>query len=158
MRKQSGFTLIETMIYLALFSIIIGGSMITAYSIIENSDKTQAQVVLQEEANFMLRKLDWAITGSSSITLPMVGSSGTGLELTKSIGTIEFQLNGNKLQIKKGAGAFLDLNNANVTIDSLFFAHVAGGGGKPESVVTTFVLVDNYGHNQTFSQTKYLRK
>lgn len=158
LKKQSGFTLIETMIYIALFSIIIGGSVITFYSIIENSNKTQAQVILQEEANFIFRKLDWAITGASDITIPASGEIGTSLNLSKTTGDISFLLNGNKLQIREGLGVFDDLNNDSVSVSSLSFQNISGGTGLPKSIITTFTLNNNYGHSQTFNHNKYLKK
>lgn len=159
MKKQAGFTLLETLIYLALFAILIGGVLASVYSITENSGKIQAQTVLQQEANFILMKIDWAITGSTAIVSPAVGVTDNNLQLTKSSGSVFFQPSGgNKLQIKEGTGPFTDLNNDDVVITAISFQHVAGGSGKPESTVTTFTLSDNYGHNQVFSKTRFLRR
>src|SRR3989338_5692599 len=79
MKGGAGFTLLETLIYLFLFAIVIGGGMIAAYNIIEGTDAAYNHVVLQEEANFLFRKISWALTGATAISTP----SATSLSVTK---------------------------------------------------------------------------
>ena len=54
-----GFTLIETLMYLALFALIIGGGMTATYQIIESTAGSASHILLQEEGNFILRKIAW---------------------------------------------------------------------------------------------------
>jgi hypothetical protein len=59
MKHTKGFTLIETLMYLALFTLIIGGGMLATYQIIESTTASYGHILLQEEGNFILRKIAW---------------------------------------------------------------------------------------------------
>jgi len=164
-KKNTGLTLIEIIIYIALFSIVIGGGMIATYQIVESTEAGTNHVILQEEANFLLRKVNWALTGATAVTV-----SGGRLETTKNIGgtstTFSFNLCSGNLTIKKGAGKtcssspiILNSSSIEVTATSLFTKIT--GGGKPDAIKTSFILTtEQNGRNisQDFSTTKYLRK
>ena len=157
-KRFSGFTLIETLIYLALFAIIIGGTVVVTYDIIAGSDNTQIKVVISEEGNFLLRKIDWALTGVASIDSPAAGASGVALSVTKlglpaGQNPLVFDLNSGNLRLKRGAGSAMALNSSNATVSNLVFAHLAAIGQRPEAVKASFKL-----NGQPFEITKYLRK
>src|SRR4051812_4410040 len=65
---NGGFTLIETLLYIGLFAIVIGGGMIATYQIIQSTEASKNHIILQEEANFLLRKVNWALAGATSVT------------------------------------------------------------------------------------------
>jgi len=164
-RKNSGFTLIEVIIYIGLFSIIIGGGMVAAYGIIEGTDAGSNKIVLQEEANFLLRKINWALTGAT-----LVNVSGTRLESTKEVGgvskTFSFNLCGDNLTIEEGAGRTcanspIILNSSSIEVAATTLFIKTTGSGKPDAITTNFTLTTTQnGRNssQIFSTTKYLRK
>ena len=72
--NQKGFTLIETLIYIALLAFIIGAGVSAAYYIIDSSARGKAEVGTIAEAEFLMRKIDWALTGST-INTPISGTS-----------------------------------------------------------------------------------
>ena len=51
-----GFTLIEMLIYLALFSMIMGGAIVATYQIIQTTQALQTHILDQQEADFMFHK------------------------------------------------------------------------------------------------------
>lgn len=53
---KRAFTLIEAIIYLALFSIVIGGALMSAAALFEGAGSDTAKARLQEEGAFMLEK------------------------------------------------------------------------------------------------------
>ena len=165
MKKSHGFTLIETIIYLALFAIVIGGGMVATYQIIQATDANYNHVVLQEEANFLLRKIDWALTGSTDVSVP----SSSVLESTKNSTVYTFNICTTNLTIQTGSGKTcsnspITLNSSNVTVSltpSIPLFQEITVSGKPDELITSFTLttVQN-GRNATeaFSTTKYLRQ
>lgn len=156
MKLNKGFTLIEILIYLALFSIIIGGVLVTAYQVIEASHKTASRVVIEEEANFLLRKIEWALSAVSLINAPAAGMSGSTLSINKvgfSASPIIFELDSSNLRIKKYAEEAAILNSSRVSISNLTFHHLAAGGNKPAGIRVNFQVND-----QLFELIKYLRK
>jgi len=155
---QKGFTLIETLIYLALFTIIIGGGMVATYQIIQSSAAGTNHVIMEEEANFLLRKMNWALVGASSI--PAV--SATHLEITNTTGTYSFNLCGTNLTIETGAGKTcgntpITLNASSISITSLTFQKTPAGNGITVNF-TLKTMQDGKPVTENFSTTKYLRK
>lgn len=151
-----GFTLIEVIVYLALFSVIISGAMVGTYQIIEGSKLTQSHIYTQEEANFILQKIDWALSGVSAISVPAAGNSGSSLVITKAdyaFNPIMLDSNGGSLRIKTGTGAFFELNNQAVIVANLNFEHKPSVGTRPESLRVIFTVDGN-----NFETIKYLRK
>ncbi|MEK7606236.1 MAG: prepilin-type N-terminal cleavage/methylation domain-containing protein [Patescibacteria group bacterium] len=58
---KSGFTLLETIIYFALFGFLIIGGFLAAYQIIESSHRIADKTAREAEADFILRKIDWVL-------------------------------------------------------------------------------------------------
>jgi len=156
-KHQRGFTLIETIIYIALFSVLIGGGLVTVYELIDGSGKLSAKNTVQEEGNFVLRKLNWALTGVSGITSP---SSGTPLSNTLSVNKydgnrINVELNGTKIEIEESdnGNTFTPITTDNIKVSSLEFEYLPSQGEAPVGVKAT-IVIDGYD----FSITKYLRQ
>ena len=103
MKYRSGFTLIEVIIYLALFSILIGGALVSAYSLIESNERNQTKAIVQNEGAFVLAKIDWALSGIQSVDQPPFGGSGALLQVTKyGGGTIKISLSSPNIEIQRG--------------------------------------------------------
>lgn len=164
------FTLIEAIIYIALFSILIGGAVVAVYGIFESRERNQTKAMMQEEGDYIIGKINWAVSGSSSITSPGVNTTCTSpspcvLSLTKwdsSVGTVDLQLSGANITLARGANAAVPLNNTDVFISGLLFTHFYDGGSNPEGVRASFTLTARTGDgkliSQEFSTTNYLRR
>src|SRR3989344_8094326 len=149
---KKGFTLIETLVYLALFALIIGGMVVAAYLLFETSDRYQSRAMLQEEQNFIMAKIAWALDNAMSANV--VGDVLTITKYDPPSITID----------SPGTNARLDgevLNSSSIKVDDLSFIH-AGGAGTPESVEITLAVsaVTPTGKPiaQTASTTHYIRK
>ena len=164
-KKNAGFTLIEVIIYIGLFAIVIGGGMLATYSIIQSTSAGTNQVILQEEANFLLRKIDWALTGAIP---PVNVLSATRLEVTNSSGAYTFNICGVNLTIQAGSGktcnppdAPITLNSSSIAISAIPSVPVFVKTPTNNGFTTAFRLttVQN-GRNvfEDFSTTKYLRQ
>lgn len=147
-----GFTLIETLVYLALFALIIGGLVSAAYLLFESSGRNQTKAMLQEEQNFIMAKIGWAMNNASAASV-----SGSTLTISKYSGP-------NIVIDKSGDNVRMDgtvLNNTNVTVDDLSFVNV-GGGSSAESVETSLTMSAKTPNGMTISltatSTRYIRK
>lgn len=146
-----GFTLIETIVYLALFSILMGGAVVAAFNIFEGAGRQATRTMLEEEGNFLIAKINWAVSGAQSVNEP--GSYGSKLSVNKvtslnSAGqpvvtavTISLPEPGDVL-IENGTSGPYALNNANVSVARLGFYHVlaSGNGIDPERVEASTTL------------------
>ncbi len=126
--RSGGFTLIEMVIYIALFSVMMGGLIVTVYQLYQSAGSTTAKITVQEETNFVLKKIDWALTGSS-INTPLSGTSAI-LSVTKTGFSsnpivIRFNSASSSLEYCTGACAtshyFFPLTSANVKVTGLQF-------------------------------------
>jgi len=154
MRK--GFTLIETIIYAALFSIIIGLVIGAVYNIIEGSDDLQKNIIADAEAHFLMRKIEWALTGVSTINSPTSGLTGASLSVNKisyAQNPVVFDLDSNNLRVKKELADPIILNSVNVSISELQFEHLAAGLYRPAAIKVSFKV-----NGEPFRTTIYLRK
>lgn len=146
---NKGFTLLEVIIYIALFSFLMGTAFIAVYQLIENSDRLSVKNITQEEGNFVLRKINWALTGASSFT----NTSNTLHIDTYNGNQINIALVGTKIQMTEsmGSGAPGDfITTDKVTVSSLQFTSVGGTPGG----VTMVARIDGVD----FTITKYIRK
>lgn len=159
MKKQQGFTLIEVIIYLALFTILMGGTITTAYSVFDSSDRDQARTIAQEEGDFLIAKINWALSGTKNINI----SSSTELFVEKrdasGTATTTIYLSGTDFYLSRGSNPPVLLNNSNVEVSNLVFAR---SGSIPERVQATFKVsartLNGMVVSQNFFTVKYLRK
>ena len=156
----AGFTLIETLVYLGLFAIIMVGIVATAYGVFESNGRSQTKTMVQNEGDFMLAKINWALTGATAIS---VVNSPLSLTITRASNptSVVFDQSGNYLEINRNGAGGVNLNNSNVQIQNLSFIN-AGHGTPTESVAVSFNLLANTPngtqYSQNFQTTKYLRK
>ena len=157
MRYQKGFTLIETVIYIALFTILIVGGFVTAYQLIQGSDTLNAKTIIQEEGNFVLRKMDWVLTGLDSTNPPTIG--GSGCEWTLRVykynyinNPIDFRHNAasSTIEMQEAGSGYLPITTSNVSVACLKFQNISG---TPAGVTATSTI-----NGIDFTITKYIRK
>lgn len=170
-KANRGVTLIELVVYIALFSLIIGGAIVAAYQIFESSGRSQTHAMLQEEGNFLLGKLSWSLSGIENISAPALPGGGVActssntLSVTKwdaTIGTIVIDVLGVDMRIARGGNPPNVLNNTNVTVKDLLFKYCYLGGNNPTSIASSFTLTSRSPNGQPVTQdffmTNYVRK
>jgi prepilin-type N-terminal cleavage/methylation domain-containing protein len=152
---QKGFTLIEVVIYVALFSFLLGGALVSAYNLIYGSSRTSFKNVVQQEGNFVLRKLNWALTGVSNINTPSAAvPDSDALQVERYDGdTINIRLVDGKIEIGKNSDPFSPLTTDNVKVSSLNFEFIQPVGSEASGIKVTAVI-----SGSDFSITKYMRK
>jgi len=160
---NDGFTLIETVIYIAILSIVIGGGIVSAFYIIDSGQKNKIGVNIQAEGNFLLRKIEWAMTGAASISvvspsrLSIIKDTTTGFPPLQN--PLVFSLVGSNLQLTRGAGMATNLNSSNVAVSLVNGVVFTATAGTSAGVTISFILSSgNPVKSQTFTVTKYLRK
>lgn len=148
--NKKGFVLIEMIIYIALFSIMIGGLVVTAFQLMQSGNKTGSRIVVQEEMNFVLRKIDWTLTGASDISVSgdQKKLTITNSNLPVSPITIEFDSINNKIKLDNQ-----DITTVNIHIDSLIFTYLPPVGSSFKGVKIDIVI-----NGQTATLTNYLKK
>lgn len=141
MNIARGFTLIEAVIYLALFSILIDGGVIAAFNLFESAAYDGTYTLLSEESDFMLGKMRWALERSYAVASPAFGTVGSMLTVIEHDGTtIEFTRMGNDLSMRVNAGPRKPFNAPDVTVSDLEFLHLKATAKQPESLETVLTI------------------
>lgn len=155
-RTSPGFTLIETIIYIALFGLIMSGSLLAAYGLIGSASQGSDTTTVVDEGSFVTRKIAWALSGMSAV--PAIGGSGCNqtLSVTKFghvDNPIEFRRNssGNIEMRQGGAGSYTPLTTLNVEATCLKFSLFSYSG------VPTGVSASTTIDGVEFAVTRYSR-
>lgn len=165
-QQDCGFTLIEVVIYLALFAMLFGGAVLAAYNVIEGSGRNQTRAQLQEEGQFLLAKISWVVSGAQVVNSPAANAQSSILSIVKYGGTsFTVSASGANLQVQNSTGTYvLNASSIGLVPGSLKFTHDVdtGNGTNPERVRTDFTLTtitpNGATMSQDFSTVSYLRK
>ena len=157
-KKIKGLTLIETIIYVAIFSMVI--FMILSFSNIIINSRIQSQTILEvnNQGNKIIRTITQEVRNAKSINIPTVGSLGQTLSLETydiSKNPTTFSINGNGiLTIEEGGNGPIELINDKVFISNLVFENVSGLG-EPGAVKIRFTLDGKKTGQQNYSSNFY---
>jgi prepilin-type N-terminal cleavage/methylation domain-containing protein len=156
-KKQSGFTLIETVVYLALFGIMFSGAITAAYGILESGGRNNTRAMLQEEGEFMLAKINWAVSNAS---FAEVSADGNLIGKVYSY-DFEFKQSDDDLFFVRNYNSEV-LNNSAVRIKNLSFSDISSGANGQEGINYGFDLESNAQNGliltSSFRSIAYLRK
>lgn len=64
-----GFTLLEVIIYLALFSVLMTSVIMVVYQLLNSVRITEHHLALRSEGDFIIEKLEAALAGTASLSL-----------------------------------------------------------------------------------------
>ncbi len=124
-KNQTGFTLIEMLFYLFFITFIMGSTLGIVHQLLRNSEVLKTGISLEEEGNFILKKLSWVINDSNLVNSPAVNSTGAFLSVDKNDfgpdNPVVVDLAGGVIRIARGAGPAKQLNNDRFVISSLTF-------------------------------------
>ncbi len=130
------FTLIETIIYIALFGLLMTGVLTSVYGLLENSDRLSVHTTTEDEGTFVLRKLEWIFENTASVQSPSSGY-GEKLSVTLTDGThVTITKTATTIGLTRGTDMTPNaLTSANVTVQSLGFYILPGGGIEASTTV-----------------------
>jgi prepilin-type N-terminal cleavage/methylation domain-containing protein len=152
--KNQGFTLMETVMYLALFGILMSGAIVGVYNLLEGKDRNVVSSLVQEEGVFINRKINWALTGSTTVN---VSGGGSILTITRpDLGVqspLIFKGTANAMTLARGTGAAVQLNSEKFPINNVVFTYQASVNGRPPSISIGFLV-----QNKSFTFRNYIRQ
>ena len=161
--SKGGFTLIETIVYLALYTIITLGALVAVYGLFESDAHNETAAYVEEEGDFLIGKIDWVLSDTVSVQSPV--DTGGLLSVTHSDGSVvRIQNIESDIRIQEGVARSETLNNSNVSVVDLVFIHTlsTADGLDPESVLASFTLYattsDGHVLSRDFSTLEYIRK
>lgn len=103
--KQAGFTLVELLIYMALFSVFVLIISEIFLSLLETKVESIGTASIEQDGRYLVAKLTQDINQSTSITTPSsLGSSGSTLVLNRSGDTYTYSLSNGQITVVGPAG------------------------------------------------------
>ena len=142
--NQQGFSLIETVIYVALLGFIMGGGLIAVYNILEGSGRTRESMYREQDAYFIGRKIDSILseTNYASVIISEVTHPNSLSTQSASMSLVD-----DVIVLSRNGGGGVPLNDNLIKAEDLFFQKSA-----TSSVVTSSFTLDG----QIYSGTHYL--
>ena len=156
---QSGFTLLELLLYTSLMGIIILAVSLVFQITLASRVKNQTIAEVEQQGLQAVQTVSQTIRNANSISSPAQNVSDTQLTLTMASGStpIVFNLASGVIQMKEGAATAVPLTNTKVAVTGLSFVNMSRAS-TPGSVKFQFVVtyINNSGRNEyDFSKTFY---
>lgn len=139
---KKAFSLIELIIFMGIFSILIFIFTDIFVSALKTKTLEEATASVNQDANFILTKLQYDVNNASSITQPELGATSGSLYMTIDGVGVLYRINAGSLERVVGTEA-ISLNGYNSTITSLSFRNIGISEGK--SSVKIFLTIESKG-------------
>ncbi len=142
LQPSRGFTLIETLIYVVIFSMVVG--TLIAFALSMNSSRLRAQVMLEVngQGTSMVRTITQAVRNSTGINAPTAGNTTSSLALATGVSGTNptvFSVAGETLYVTEGTGSPIALTNNKVKVTNLVFTNLSRAS-TPGVVQARFTL------------------
>jgi type II secretory pathway pseudopilin PulG len=128
MTIRRGFTIIETILYVAILIMIMGTMLGFLVNMVRRESKVTMVMEVNQNARFAIEKINSVIRNSKDATVPADGGgSGPTLSLTMpsaSLSPTVFAVTNGVLTMQQGAGAAVPLTSSSVKVASLSFTNL----------------------------------
>lgn len=112
-----GFTLVETILYVAILAIFLLLSFLAIEPLLSSNNQSRDSVEVNEDAEFILGKLNWALSGASYVREPATNTAAAILETVDGLGTsYRFEPLGDYLTLALPGGAPFALNSSSTKV------------------------------------------
>lgn len=126
---RKGFTLVELLIYIGIFSILLTVLTQVFVSIVNVGLEQEASSSVEEDSRFILTRLIHDVNNAQSIVSPALGAQSTSLQIIKDGENYTYSQNAGNMQLANNSGINF-LNSFDTTISNLTFKRIGNVGGK----------------------------
>lgn len=163
--RQSGYTLIELLLYIAMLGILLPAVVGFMGVAVETRVKNQSITEVNEQGMATMDSITQTLRNASSITSPAAATSAASATVvvpTASLSPTTFDLSGSTLRVKEGSNTAVPLTSGDVQISNLTFTNLTRSGTTGALQVSfTISRVNNSGRNEydyqkTFTSTAEL--
>ncbi len=139
---QKAISLVETIVYVAIFSIIIIG--LAQFSTTLSSTRLNMQGVLEvnDQGSQAIKLITQTLRNGSSINSPTIGNSGSSLSLVTNVPATSptvFSLSSGVLYMAEGVGSPVALTNNKVIVSNLIFSNFSRAS-TPNIIRVSFTI------------------
>ncbi len=142
--STTGFTLIETIIYVALFALLMSGVVVSIHPLFSGIERMNERIMVENEVAVVSRTITSLIPQAQFVSVPSSGGSGDTLTLTTySLPpqiTYSFKVEGGAVVASVFGSPWTNLTASRVHFDSMSVSHVAASGGVPAYIELSYVV------------------
>jgi len=159
---SEGFTLIEVILYIGIFSLIIGGIVSLAFLSTAQRTQNQTRADVNYQGQAVMASIVQAIHQAKAITSPAPGNNSASLTLAMNDSSVDptifdtnIHSNYSAAEISEGSpGTQNDLTNSTVTISNLKFTNMSVGSSDNSILITFDLTYNNTLNRQEFDYTQ----
>lgn len=158
---QKGFTLVELILAMSLYSIILVLLMSIFASIIEVKLSSEGSSNVEQDGKYILSRMIYDFSQATTITTPANrGDQTSTLQFSDGATTYTYAVAGGNLTLTNGPDTQM-LNGFNSMISNLSFTRIGNSSGKPTIKVsfrlTSRTSIGNVAQTRDFNTTLGLR-
>lgn len=130
---QTGFTLVEVILYVAIVASFISVLSFFFLSIQTTNFKQDAIRTVEDQAKIINQELERLVFNATDINIPTLQNSGDTLSLDMIINNVDptiITLDGDNLTIKQGTDPAESINTDDIIVSNLEFIHIGDDGFK----------------------------
>jgi type II secretory pathway pseudopilin PulG len=156
--NKKGFTLIETILYVAIMGIAISSFIAFGMSISASRSKTYVVQEVQANARLLTDVMSKSLKHARGVVSPMAGESNSllVLDMPESEPDMTFSIIDGIVFLTDGVGEPTALVSSRVEVTDLQFSNIAQAGGQ-DSVLFEFGIKYRYDNSPDFSYTDSFR-
>lgn len=142
--NNMGSTLIELLLYMAIFSILTAAIFQLFTAIIDTQLESQSTSSVLVDGQYILNRFNYDIKQAKNIISPPVGGQSSTLQLSINNTTYTYTLsNGNITITSSGAQTSDQLNSNNTNASSLSFTHQGDTQGENTDTITISLTLNS---------------
>lgn len=162
-KNSKGISLVETIVYVAIFSIFVIGLAQFSTTLTKTRLHTQGVLEVNDQGSQVIKLITQILRNGSSVNAPTIGNSGSSLSIDTGVSATNpttFSFSDGTLYITEGAGSPIALTNNKVVVSNLIFSNLSRVS-TPNIIKISFTLTNADGRNPysvTFDGSGALRK
>ena len=161
--KNRGFTLVEMIIAITLFTLIATFSIGAVLSIFDANRRAQSSKTVVDNLNLAIENMTRVVRfgsnyycgiSSNKNSTRNCSGGGTSLSVTFKGNRIIYKLNGNTIQESDGGGSYTDITSPETVIEYLRF-YVFGSSNADTEQPYVIAVIKGYSGNKSTAQSKF---
>lgn len=155
---SKGFTLIETLIYIAIVSIVMVSFISFALSVSGLRNKNYSVATTQANSRMALEMMTKKIRSAQNVISPSAGLSDNQLMLAMPAGpNIIFSVSGNRLQMDEVGIGITNITGVRTKISNLTFTNLSAAGERENIRIEFTADYNATGGGNEYAYTEQLR-
>lgn len=127
--RQEGFSLIETIVYLGIVTLVLGLTMNLYFNILGARERIRPREIIKGEADFSIERMAFWTQRAESIVAP--SDQGERLELemkNDNLNPVQIEIRDKRLALKKGGNEWQKLTTDRIEVTELLFKNLTPTG------------------------------